>query len=141
MFDDVHVSVMLATVAIFLAMIVILNAMFYKPLLKFMDDRAGSIENDENKVRDNSREILGVNDELENIHRATREEINKIKQNAIDLARQEAQQEFRTKKAELERKMTSFHADLKAQRQELKEHLIFDLPELKRALQSNLRKG
>lgn len=141
MFDDVRVSTMLLTAAVFLAMIVVLNAMFYKPLLKFMDDRSDSIKNDENKVKDNSREILGVNDELENIHKNTREEIHRIKQNAINLAKQEAQQEFKVKKEELERKMVSFHTDLRAQRQELKENLVANLPRIKQALQSNLRKG
>ncbi|HEH3680429.1 TPA: F0F1 ATP synthase subunit B', partial [Campylobacter jejuni] len=43
MFEDMHPSIMLATIAIFLAMIVILNSMLYKPLLKFMDERNDSI--------------------------------------------------------------------------------------------------
>ncbi len=33
-------------------MIVILNSMLYKPLLKFMDERNDSIKNDENKVKE-----------------------------------------------------------------------------------------
>ncbi|TEY12975.1 F0F1 ATP synthase subunit B', partial [Campylobacter sp. CH185] len=53
MFEDMHTSIMLATMAIFLAMIVILNSMLYKPLLKFMDERNDSIKNDENKVKEN----------------------------------------------------------------------------------------
>lgn len=140
MFDDMNVSTMLATGAIFLAMIVILNAIFYKPLLKFMDDRDNSIKNDEMKVKDNSQEILGVNDELEKIQRTTREEIQKIKQEAIKQAKQEVEQEFKIKKEELEKKTAIFYADLQNQKQELKKNLIAHLPELKQTLQNALRK-
>lgn len=108
MFEDMHPSIMLATMAIFLAMIVILNSMLYKPLLKFMDERNDSIKNDENKVKENSQEVLGVNDELEAIHINTREEIQKIKQSAIAAAKEEAEQILRSKKEELERKNGQF---------------------------------
>ena len=141
MFDDMIVSTMLATGAIFLAMIVILNAIFYKPLLKFMDDRDSSIRNDEMKVKDNSQEILGVNDELKKIQRTTREEIQKIKQDAIKQAKQEAEQEFKIKKEELERKTAIFYTDLQNKRQELKENLIAHLPDFKQALKNGLRKA
>ena len=87
MFEDMHPSIMLATMAIFLAMIVILNTMLYRPLLKFMDERNDSIKNDENKVKENSQEMVGANDEDEAIHVSTREEIHKIKQNAINAAK------------------------------------------------------
>ncbi len=141
MFDDMNLSTMLATGAIFLAMIVILNAMFYKPLLNFMDERDNSIKNDETKVKDNSQEILEVNDELEKIQKATREEILKIKQSATEQAKQEVEKEFRIKKEELEKKTASFYAYLQAQKQELKKDLMVYLPELKQALQNNLRRG
>ncbi|ELM1437485.1 F0F1 ATP synthase subunit B' [Campylobacter jejuni] len=142
MFEDMHPSIMLATMAIFLAMIVILNSMLYKPLLKFMDERNDSIKNDENKVKENSQEVLGVNDELEAIHNLinTREEIQKIKQSAIAAAKEEAEQILRSKKEELERKMASFYADLAVQKKELQEHLNIHLSELKQALQNNIKK-
>ena len=138
--EKMYPSIMLATMAIFLAMIVILNSMLYKPLLKFMDERNDSIKNDENKVKENSQEVLGVNDELEAIHINTREEIQKIKQSAIVAAKEEAEQTLRSKKEELERKMAGFYADLAVQKKELQEHLNIHSPELKQALQNNIKK-
>ncbi|EAV9958484.1 F0F1 ATP synthase subunit B', partial [Campylobacter jejuni] len=108
--------------------------------LKFMDERNDSIKNDENKVKENSQEVLCVNDELEVIHINTREEIQKIKQSAIAAAKEEAEQILRSKKEELERKMASFYADLAIQKKELQEHLNIHLPELKQALQNNIKK-
>ncbi len=140
MFEDLHPSIMFATMAIFLAMIVILNSILYKPLLKFMDERNDSIANDEDKVRENSQEVLDVNDQVEAIHANTREEIHKIKQNAIALAKEEAQELIRSKKEELEKKMADFYIELDVQRQDLQQYLKMHLPELKQTLQNNIKK-
>ncbi|HEC1573845.1 TPA: F0F1 ATP synthase subunit B' [Campylobacter upsaliensis] len=140
MFSDMHISIMLATMVIFLAMIVILNSMLYKPLLRFIDERNSSIKNDENKVKENSQEMLGANDEVEKIHQSTREEIYKIKQSAINQAKEEAQVAIKAKKEELERKMASFYVELNAQKEELKQNLLKNLPEFKQLLENNIKK-
>ncbi|MCR2101911.1 FoF1 ATP synthase subunit B' [Campylobacter upsaliensis] len=140
MFSDMHISIMLVTMVIFLAMIVILNSMLYKPLLRFIDERNSSIKNDENKVKENSQEMLGANDEVEKIHQSTREEIYKIKQSAINQAKEEAQVAIQAKKEELERKMASFYVELNAQKEELKQNLLKNLPEFKQLLENNIKK-
>ena len=140
MFSDMHISIMLSTMAIFLVMILILNSMLYKPLLRFIDERNSSIKNDENKVKENSQEMLGANDEVEKIHQSTREEIHKIKQSAINQAKEEAQVAIQAKKEELERKMASFYVELNAQKEELKQNLLKDLPEFKQLLENNIKK-
>lgn len=140
MFSDMHISIMLVTMVIFLAMIVILNSMLYKPLLRFIDERNSSIKNDENKVKENSQEMLGANDEVEKIHQSTREEIYKIKQSAINQAKEEAQVAIQAKKKELERKMASFYVELNAQKEELKQNLLKNLPEFKQLLENNIKK-
>lgn len=140
MFEDLHLSIMLATMVIFLAMIAILNTIFYKPLLKCIDERNDSIKNDENKVKKNFEGMLGANDEVEKIHQSTKEEINKIKQNAIMQAKEESAQLIRAKKEELERKMASFYTELAEQRKELNQYLQVHLPDFKEALKNSIRK-
>ncbi|EAL53253.1 FoF1 ATP synthase subunit B' [Campylobacter upsaliensis] len=140
MFSDMHISIMLVTMVIFLAMIVILNSMLYKPLLRFIDERNSSIKNDENKVKENSQEMLGANDEVEKIHQSTREEIHKIKQSAINQAKEEARVAIQAKKEELERKMASFYVELNVQKEELKQNLLKNLPEFKQLLENNIKK-
>lgn len=135
-----HISIMLVTMVIFLAMIVILNSMLYKPLLRFIDERNSSIKNDENKVKENSQEMLGANDEVEKIHQSTREEIHKIKQSAINQAKEEARVAIQAKKEELERKMASFYVELNVQKEELKQNLLKNLPEFKQLLENNIKK-
>ncbi|MCR2107458.1 FoF1 ATP synthase subunit B' [Campylobacter upsaliensis] len=140
MFSDMHISIMLVTMVIFLAMIVILNSMLYKPLLRFIDERNSSIKNDENKVKENSQEMLEANDEVEKIHQSTREEIHKIKQSAINQAKEEARVAIQAKKEELERKMASFYVELNVQKEELKQNLLKNLPEFKQLLENNIKK-
>lgn len=140
MFEDMHPSIMFATMAIFLAMIVILNTMLYKPLLKSIDERNDSIKNDEAKAKQYSQDISNANDEVEAIYANTREEVFKIKQQATNSAKEEANQIIKAKKEELERRMNSFYLELENQKKEFKENLSQYLPDLKQALQNNIKK-
>ncbi|TEY03118.1 FoF1 ATP synthase subunit B' [Campylobacter sp. US33a] len=139
MFDGVHLSIIFTTMAIFIACIFILNIILYKPLLKFMDERSASIKNDEEKVKQNSQDMLGVDDELEKIHQETRAEINRIKQEALDEAKKSAQEQINQKKEELERKMDVFYAKLAEDKKNLELELENRLPILKNALKNNLQ--
>ncbi|MBZ7936078.1 MULTISPECIES: FoF1 ATP synthase subunit B' [Campylobacter] len=140
MFEDMHPSIMFATMAIFLAMIVILNTMLYKPLLKSIDERNDSIKNDENKAKQYSQDISSANDEVEAIYANAREEVFKIKQQAINAAKEEAEQVVKAKKEELERRMSNFYLELENQKKEFKANLDQYLPDLKQTLQNNIKK-
>lgn len=139
MFDDIALSTMLATAVIFLAVIFILNVLLYKPLLKFMDERAVSIENDEKKVKDNALEMTSFNEELESIKRQTRDEITAIKQKATTQAKSLADEEIKAKKDELEQKMQSFHSELAQEKSELEKELKLRLPLWQEALKKKLK--
>lgn len=139
MFDDVNPSYMLATAVIFLALMIILNALLYKPLLKFMDDRAVSIDNDEKKVKDNFDEMTNFNEELNTIKQNTRDEIAAIKQKAVNEARNSAEEELKNKKIELEQKMQSFYTQLDKEKQDLEQELKLRLPLWQEALQKKLK--
>ena len=139
MFDDVHFSIMLATLVIFLALMIILNSLLYKPLLKFIDERNSSINSDEERVRQNVAEMSGFNEEFEKIKQSTRDEIAKIKQKALDEARNMAEEEIKAKRVELEQKMEIFSTKLSKQRIELEQELKLRLPLWQEALRNNLK--
>lgn len=139
MFDDVSLSFMLATGVIFLAVMIILNALLYKPLLKFMDERSASIENDEKKVKDNFEEMSNFNEELESIKQSTRNEIAAIKQKAINEAKNSADEEIANKKLELEQKMQSFYSQLDKEKSELEHELKLRLPLWQEALKKKMK--
>lgn len=139
MFDDIALPTMLATAVIFLAVIFILNVLLYKPLLKFMDERAVSIDNDEKKVKDNFEEMTNFGEELAKIKQDTRDEINTIKQKATAQARSLADEEIQKKKDELEQKMQAFTTQLLQEKNELKHELKLRLPLWQESLQKKLK--
>lgn len=139
MFDDIALPTMLATAVIFLAVIFILNVLLYKPLLKFMDERAVSIDNDEKKVRDNFEEMTNFGEELAKIKQDTRDEINTIKQKATAQARSLADEEIQKKKDELEQKMQAFTTQLLQEKNELEHELKLRLPLWQESLQKKLK--
>ncbi len=139
MFDDVHFSIMLATLVIFLAVMIILNSMLYKPLLKFIDERSASISNDEEKVKQNFAEMSNFNEEFERIKQATRDEIAEIKQKALNEARNKAEEELKQKRLETEQKMEIFYAELSKEKEELEQELKLRLPLWQEALKNNLK--
>ena len=139
MFDDIALSTMLATGVIFLAVIFILNVLLYKPLLKFMDERAVSIDNDEKKVKENAQEMSDFGEELENIKKQTRDEIAAIKQKATMEARISVDNEIINKKTQLESKMQAFYTQLNAEKTELENELKMRLPLMQEALKKRLK--
>lgn len=139
MFDDIALSTMLATAVIFLAVIFILNVLLYKPLLKFMDERAVSIDNDEKKVKDNFEEMTNFGEELTKIKQDTRDEINAIKQKATAQARSLADEEIQKKKDELEQKMQAFTTQLLQEKNELEHELKLRLPLWQESLRKKLK--
>lgn len=139
MFDDIALSTMLATAVIFLAVIFILNVLLYKPLLKFMDERAVSIDNDEKKVKDNFEEMTNFGEELAKIKQDTRDEINAIKQKATTQARSLADEEIQKKKDELEQKMQAFTTQLLQEKNELEHELKLRLPLWQESLRKKIK--
>ena len=139
MFDYIALSTMLATAVIFLAVIFILNVLLYKPLLKFMDERAVSIDNDEKKVKDNFEEMTNFGEELTKIKQDTRDEINAIKQKATAQARSLADEEIQKKKDELEQKMQAFTTQLLQEKNELEHELKLRLPLWQESLRKKIK--
>lgn len=139
MFDDIALPTMLATAVIFLAVIFILNVLLYKPLLKFMDERAVSIDNDEKKVKDNFEEMTNFGEELTKIKQDTRDEINAIKQKATAQARSLADEEIQKKKDELEQKMQAFTTQLLQEKSELEHELKLRLPLWQESLRKKIK--
>lgn len=139
MFDDIALPTMLATAVIFLAVIFILNVLLYKPLLKFMDERAVSIDNDEKKVKDNFEEMTNFGEELTKIKQDTRDEINAIKQKATAQARSLADEEIQNKKDELEQKMQAFTTQLLQEKNELEHELKLRLPLWQESLRKKIK--
>lgn len=139
MFNDVHYSIIIATMVIFIFMIFILNSIFYKPLLKFIDERNNSIKNDENKIKENSHDVSEIDFEIKKIRNNTKEEIFKIKNETILAAKEEKNKLIKNKKDKLEQELNLFYEDLNKQKVEFENQLMSYLPDLKNSVKNKFK--
>jgi len=137
---DIHPSLMLFDLVLFLTLLVLLNNMLFQPLLKFMDDRDNSIAKDLTAAKG----LSGNSDELnakaeENISNA-KNDAAMIRQNAVDAEKASAAKKIEGKKSELDAEYTKFADQLSADTESLKESLLSQMPLFKESLQAKFSK-
>ena len=137
---DIYPLLILFVFVLFLTLLVVLNKMLFKPLLKFMDDRDNSIAKDLKAAKG----LGGNTDELnakadENISNAKNEAAN-IRQEAIDAEKELSAKKAEVKKSELDSKYAKFTEQLSADKEDLKESLISNMPLFKESLKAKFSK-
>lgn len=135
---EIDVPLVVLTAIVFVILIAVLNPLLYKPMLKFIDDRNTSIKNDEENTSKNTSDLGLYEAQIEEIILKARSEANKIKQDALNLAKEEAAKEIETKRASLEADYANFANALNAQKSELKSELASKLPQLQSVLSAKL---
>ena len=135
---EIDVPLVVLTAIVFVILIAVLNPLLYKPMLKFIDDRNTSIKNDEENTSKNTSDLGLYEAQIEDIILKARSEANKIKQDALNLAKDEAAKEIEAKRASLETDYADFINALNVQRGELKSELASKLPQLQSVLSAKL---
>ena len=135
---EIDVPLVVLTAIVFVILIAVLNPLLYKPMLKFIDDRNASIKNDEENTSKNTSDLGLYEAQIEDIILKGRSEANKIKQDALNLAKDEAAKEIEAKRASLETDYADFINALNVQRGELKSELASKLPQLQSVLSAKL---
>ena len=137
---EVDLPLVILTAVVFLGLIAILNSILYKPLLQFIDSRNKAIKNDEESASKNTSDLSMHEAEIEQIILAARNEAGKIKQEALNVAKESAAKIVGQKRATLEVDYEAFMQNLQAQKDEFKADLAAKLPDLKNALKMKLAK-
>ena len=137
---DIHLPLMLFVLALFLTLLVLLNTMLFKPLVKFMDDRDNSIAKD----LEAAKGLSGNSDELNakadaNISNA-KNEATAIRQKAIDDEKRLAASRVETKQSELEKEYEAFVEKLALDKENLKNSLLSQMPLFKESLKAKFSK-
>lgn len=135
---EIDLPLVALTAVVFLALIAILNSVLYKPLLGFVDKRNQDVKNDEDSISKNTSDLSVFEAQVEQILSAARAEAGKIKQDALNAAKEAAGKITAEKRAELEVDYDAFVQNLQAQKNEFKVELMNSLPELRSALKSKL---
>ncbi|MEA3456945.1 MAG: F0F1 ATP synthase subunit B' [Campylobacterota bacterium] len=137
---DISVPLMLFVFVLFLTLLVVLNRMLYKPLVKFMDDRDKSISNDLNAARSLSGNSEALHAEAEGILDKARSEASEIRQKAIDEARVLAESKAENKRTELDKEYVSFMEKLESEKEVLRNSLLSQMPLFKESLKAKFSK-
>ncbi|MEA3491474.1 MAG: F0F1 ATP synthase subunit B' [Campylobacterota bacterium] len=137
---DIHVSLMLFVLVLFLTLLVVLNRMLYKPLIKFMDDRDSSIAKDLNAAKSLSGNTDALYAKAEEILDEARLEAAGIRQKAVDESRAVAEGKAESKRAQLDKSYLSFVENLESEKEVLRNSLLSQMPLFKESLKAKFSK-
>jgi len=135
---DLNPGLMLFVLVIFFSLLILLNQMLYKPLLKFMDDRDKSIADDLKNAKEMSGNSSELNAKADAIIANAKAEANAVREKAVNEAKALAESKIESKNQELDKKYQSFEDELSNERGELEKSLVDSLPLFKESLKSKM---
>lgn len=135
---DISPALLLVTGIVFFILLFILNKILYKPLLEFMDNRNNSIKRDLENAGKNTSDVDAYYKEADAIILEAKAEAGKIREAALEEAKESAAKRIEQKQSELEEEYASFLKDLDVERGELKSSLSTQIPHLQEAIKQKL---
>jgi F-type H+-transporting ATPase subunit b len=137
---DLHLPLMLFVLVLFLTLLVLLNNMLFKPLIKFMDDRDASIAKDLEAAKSFSGNTDELNAKADDIISEAKSEAATIRQKAIDDEKTLAASKVETKQREIDKEYESFVEKLTSEKENLKNELLSQMPLFKESLKAKFSK-
>jgi len=135
---DIIPVLLLVTGTVFLILLVILNKTLYKPLLAFIDNRNNSINRDLENAGKNASDVVAHYQEVEVILSEGKIEAGKIREAALNEAKEKAVKRVEQKKNDLEAQSAVFFKALEAEKNEFKNGLLAQMPLLKESIVAKL---
>jgi len=137
---DLHLPLMLFVLVLFLTLLVLLNNMLFKPLIKFMDDRDASIAKDLEAAKSFSGNTDELNAKADDIISEAKNEAATIRQKAIDDEKTLAASKVETKQSEIDKEYEEFVKSLASEKENLKNELLSQMPLFKESLKAKFSK-
>lgn len=135
---EIDPKLLLITVVVFLVLIYALNAILFKPILSFVDERNEGIASEEKEAAKYGSDIKKYEEEAASILAAARDEAIALKSSITKKANDIAKEQIDAKKAQIEKDYKDFEDSLAAEHAELKAALQTNLPDIKASLKSTL---
>ena len=137
---DLHLPLMLFVLVLFLTLLVLLNNMLFKPLIKFMDDRDASIAKDLEAAKGFSGNTDELNAKADDIISEAKNEAATMRQKAIDDEKTLAASKVETKQSEIDKEYEGFVKSLASEKENLKNELLSQMPLFKESLKAKFSK-
>ena len=131
---DINPILLIATLAVFLTLIVTLNSWLYNPLFTFMNNRDEDIKKDLQKIGSNDDEINSINKKAEKIVMDAKLDVATLREKVIADAKELADSKIEARRAELASEYLEFEKSLNEQKIKLEEDLKSQIPVFKEAL-------
>jgi len=131
---DINPILLIATLAVFLTLIVTLNSWLYNPLFTFMNKRDDDIKKDLQKVGSNDDEINSINEKAEKIVMDAKLEVATLREKVIADAKELADSKIEARRAELASEYLEFEKSLNETKTKLENDLKSQIPVFKDAL-------
>ena len=137
---DIHLPLMLFVLALFLTLLVLLNNMLFRPLVRFMDDRDASIAKDLEAAKSVGGNVDELNAKADEMISNAKSEAASIRQKAIENEKTLAASKIETKQRELETQYNTFVEKLNSEKEILKNTLLSQMPLFKESLKAKFSK-
>ncbi|MBE0491721.1 MAG: F0F1 ATP synthase subunit B' [Sulfurospirillum sp.] len=135
---DISPALLLVTASVFLILLIALNKMLYKPLLGFIDNRNDTIKRDLENAGQNVSDVDAYFKEADAILLVAKEEASKIREVALEKAKEIATKEVAQKKSELDDQYLVFLKTLEIEQVQLKKSLSLQIPLFQESIKAKL---
>jgi F-type H+-transporting ATPase subunit b len=136
---DISIVVMLIEAGIFLVTLILLNQWLFQPLLSFMDKRDVKLQEELKAVSSNTDEAKQYEEEIASIIENAKAKASKIKKEAIEEAKKEANAMVESEVSRIESAKVTFNEGLESKKAELRATLEANSAELKDMLSTKLK--
>ena len=131
---DINLYLLLATLAVFLTLIAILNSCLYNPLFNYMNKRDDTIKNDMQKAGSNDNEINDLKTKADKIVMDAKLNAATLREKVIVDAKELVESKLEARRAELAVEYTEFEKSLNESKEALENDLKSQVPLFKDAL-------
>jgi len=133
---DINPLLLGLTLVVFLVLIALLNSWLYTPLLGYMKKRDDDIKKDLNEVGNNDDEIATLHKQAEDIIANAKAEAMALRDKVVNEAKELSESKIEAKKAELAEKFAAFNDSLNAEKENLNNALLSEVPLFKEAIKA-----
>jgi F-type H+-transporting ATPase subunit b len=135
---DISPILLLVTGVVFFTLLILLNKILYKPLLEFIDNRNDSIKRDLENAGKNTSDVEAYYKEADQIILEAKAQAGKIREVALNEAKEIAAKKVEQKQSELDEEYTSFLKELEAEKTEFQASLSASIPLFRDSIKQKL---
>ena len=135
---DISPVLLLSSGVLFLLVLVALNSILFKPLLKHMDERSESIKSDLENAKSNTADVDGMLAEANDVIAAAKKAAAAIREIAFNEAKEAADAKLETAKLDVDKKYADFTKELQEEATALKNTLVATMPQFNESLKAKL---